>query len=206
MLDPVGVIKGALADIWNDLWAAVCCTLIWYACLLLALPSPLATLGLFYYANRRARGEITDLHDFWAGVKTYWKVAYRWGLLNLFILFFLVGDAYLLGTMGETPAFRFAQGLYVTLTVFWILLQLYTLPFLIEQEKPSISAALRNAAVMIGRNPLFSVVFIALLSAVLLAGALLFMLIFPVGAALVAVAANRAVLNRLALNSQARTG
>lgn len=195
------IFKGALGDIWDNLWTAVVCTMVWVVSLFLVLPAPPVTFGLFYLANRLAHGEIVDLADFWYGIRRYWKTATLWGLVNLAVLFLLYFNFQFTGQAGSSPAWQFAQGLYLTLIVFWLLLQLYALPFLFEQEKPALLEALRNAAVMVGRNTLFSLAFLLLLAVLLLLGTLLFLISVPAGGFFLASAANRAVLDRLAANS-----
>jgi hypothetical protein len=85
----------------------------------------------------------------------------------------------------------------------WLLLQLYVLPLLFEQEVPSIKLALRNGAVMLGRNPLFSATLGALLVLALLVGTLLFAVSLAAGGVFLALVGNHAVLNRLAAHRTA---
>ncbi len=199
------MVKGALDDVWGDLWTAMVCSCLWLLSLVLVLPAPPATFGLFYYTNRLVNGEVADLKDFLTGFRRYWKVSYRWALLNLAALLILIVDYRFTGQAGDSPWIQFAQGLYLTLTGFWLILQFYALPFIFEQETPSLRGALRNAAVMIGKNPLFCLLTVVLLAAVLLVGALLFMISVPVAGCLLGCTANRAVLNRLQANIQAST-
>jgi uncharacterized membrane protein YesL len=202
VLDVLRVIKASFGDVWEDVWTALVCTLLWVLSVILVIPMPPVTLALFYYANRRAHGEIADLKDFWAGLRGYWKAAYRWGFLNLAVLLLLALDYQFTGQLGGQAWVRYAQGLYLALGGVWILLQLYTLPFLLEQEKPSVREALRNAAVMLGKNPGFSALLFCMLAGLLLAGVLLFMVSVAAGGCFLAIAANRAVLNRLTRKRQ----
>ncbi len=87
--------------------------------------------------------------------------------------------------------------MYITVLASWLLLQLFTLPFLLEQEQPSVIQALRNATIFIGRNLILVFVLALLLALSLMAGTLAFMLTFVFGGALVAFAGNRAVLQHL---------
>jgi hypothetical protein len=92
---------------------------------------------------------------------------------------------------------RILQGLYLALLAAWLLVQLYALPFLLEQDTPGVFQALRNGAVMLGRNIRFSVMFGFLLGLALLLGIPVFMLSVAFGGVLIALAGNHAVLNRL---------
>lgn len=200
-MEVFSVIKAALGDIWEDVWSAALFSVLWALSVVLILPAAPATLALFYYANRRAHGEPAGFKEIGFGLRRYWKAAYRWGLLNLAVVFLLGGDHWLAGRfLGEASFLRNAQGFYLAALGIWAFLQLYTLPFLLEQEAPAVGVALRNAVVMFGRNPGFSLALAALLAALLALGTLLFMLSVAVGGCFLACAANRAVLNRLALD------
>jgi uncharacterized membrane protein YesL len=194
------IVRHSLGDLWSDLWTTAVVNLTWLVCQLLVLPGPPATLALFYYGNRLAHGEIADIGDFWQALRRYWKPAWRWGLVNLALLFLLIGDVRLTGGMGQSPAARFGQSFYLAALGGWCLLQLYTLPFLIEQDDTSLRLALRNAALMIGRNPAFSFGLMLLLGLTLAAGTLFFLFSAAGGAVFLAIAGNRAVINRLAAN------
>jgi uncharacterized membrane protein YesL len=194
------IVKQSLGDLWNDLWTTAVVNLAWLICQALVIPGPPATLALFYYGNRLAHGEIADIGDFWQALRRYWKPAWRWGLVNLALLFLLIGDVRLTGGMGQSPAARFGQSFYLAALGGWCLLQLYTLPFLIEQDDTSLRLALRNAALMIGRNPAFSFGLMLLLGLTLAAGTLFFLFSAAGGAVFLAIAGNRAVINRLAAN------
>ena len=97
MTDAWDVLRAALRDTWNDLLTTALCNLLWVFFSLLVVTAPPATLALFYVGNRIARGEPTDPGDFLRGVRHYFGVGWRWGLLHGFMLFFLVGDVILTG-------------------------------------------------------------------------------------------------------------
>jgi hypothetical protein len=192
------VIRKSLGDLWADLWTTAVINLAWLFCQVLVLPGPPATLALFYYGNRLAHGEIADVWDFWRALRSYWRPAWRWGLVNLALLFILIGDIRLTGKPDSSTITQFVQGFYIALLGGWLLLQLYAIPFLFEQEKPEVRTALRNAALMTGRNPVFSLGLMLFLILILAVGSLLFLLSVAGGAVFLAIAGNRAVLDRLA--------
>ncbi len=202
----IRVIFGALQDAWADIWTVLVCNLLWTVSVVLIIPGPPATLALFTYCNRLAHGEIADFGDYWRAFRSQWGPAWRWGAVNLLVIFLLVGDYILTGQLSQAPLARFMQGFYVAALGAWLIVQLYALPFLIEQATPSVRQALRNAAVMLGRNPGFSVVLSILLVLLLVAGLAAFMLTIACGGVVVAAAGNRAVINRLEAHRQAPTG
>lgn len=193
LLNPFGC---SLSDLWDDLWNGLLTNLLWTLAVLLVIPAPPATVALFAYASQKAAGEAVDVGDFWRIFRCSWGLGWRWAAVAG------AGFAVLYGDFVLTQ--RYAQGwgslvnsLYIALLAAWVLLQLYTLPFLFEQEQPSLRQSLRNAAVMIGRRPVYSLALLLVLAACLLVGTALFMLTFAAGALFTALAACHAVKKQL---------
>ncbi|RLC89490.1 MAG: hypothetical protein DRI77_15660 [Chloroflexi bacterium] len=197
MTEAGAVLRAALRDTWDDLFTTAVCNLLWLFFNLVLVTGPPATVALFYYANRLAHGEPTGVGDFLRAVRRYFGVGWRWGLVNGVLLFLLVGDVILTGQLSQSAGARLAQGFFLAGLLAWLLLQLYTLPFLFEQETPSVRLALRNGAAMLGNNLLFSVALGVWLGGILLLGTLLFMLSLAAGSVFLALVGNHAVLNRL---------
>lgn len=197
MLDAFKVLKTALRDSWGDLWTIAICNLLWMLSLLLVVPAPPATLALFYIANRIAHDEPTGLEDFWEGLRRYWWLGWRWGVINLFLLFLLGGDIVLVGRLLPSDWGRFAQGGFIAALLIWLWLQIFVLGFLFEQEEPDLRLAFRNGAMMLGRNLGFSVLLASLVAALLALGVLLFMISAAAGGVFLALVGNHAVIDRL---------
>jgi hypothetical protein len=188
----------AFRDVWRELWTILIVQLLFLLGHLLIILGPPATVALFFYGNRIAHDEIATERDFLYAIRQYWKPAWRWGGLNLLVVGLLAGDYYLTGKWESKPDLAsFLQGLYVALLVLWLLLQMFALPFLFEQEQPSVIQALRNSALLLRRNWLLVIVLALLLALTLAAGILAFMLTFVFGAALLAFAGNHLVLEAL---------
>jgi hypothetical protein len=187
----------SLHDTWLDLWTVMVCNFVWLISVLLIIPGPPVTLALFYYTNRMVHEETVNISDFFKAIPRFWWIGWRWGILNVIVLAVLVGDVLLTSHQNQTVTVTLFSGLYFTLVAFWMLLQIFALPFIFEQETPSVQQALRNGAVMIGKNPLFSLSFLFLLLLTLTLGVVAFMLSTAFGGALVAFAGNRAVVNQL---------
>lgn len=192
------ILGSAFQDTWQEFWTILIVHLLFLLANILVIPGPPATLALFYYGNRIVHDEPANERDFLRAMRQYWGPAWRWGLMNLFIIGLLTGDYYLVARLTSNPSIvAFIQGLYVALLAGWLLLQLFTLPFLFEQRQPLVFQALRNAAVFVRRNLIFAMVLTLLLTLSLAVGILAFMLTFAFGGALVAFASNRAVLKDL---------
>ncbi len=186
-------------DTWQELWTILIVHLLFLFGIVLIIPGPPVILALFFYGNKIAHGETADEHDFIQAVCQYWGPAWRWGIINIFVLGLLIGDYFLIGKVtNHASTAYYIQGLYVTLLASWLLIQLFALPFLLEQKRPSVFQALRNAAVFIGRNLMFVLVLALLLILSLTAGMLAFMLTLVFGSAFMAFAGNHAVLEHIA--------
>jgi hypothetical protein len=191
------VVRAALHDTWSDLLNTALINLLWMVLTLLVVTAPAAAVALFYTGNRIAHGEPTDPRDFLVAVRRYFGLGWRWGVLQAIVLFLLVGDITLTGGLSSSSTGQLAQGLYVAGLAFWLLLQIFVLAFLFEQESPRFRVALRNGIVMIGNNLLFSAVLGALILLVLGAGVLLFCITSAAGGVFLSLVGSHAVLNRL---------
>ena len=191
------IIRAALHDAADDLFTTAVVHLLWLILTLLVVTAPPATVALFYYSNRKAHGEVTDVGDFFFALRRYFRPAWRWGLANSFVIFFLWGDFILTGRLIEGAAAQLIQGFYLALLIVWLFLQLYALPIMFEQTEPSLRLAWRNAAVMLGKNIGFSMALAMALVIVLLISTFFFLVIMAAGGLLIALIANHAVLNRL---------
>jgi len=188
----------AFRDVWQELWTILIVHLLFLLGNILIVAGPPVTLALFFYGNRIAHGEVANERDFLQAIRDYWKPAWRWGFMNLLVLGLLIGDYYLTGVLINNPnTAHLIQGLYITLLSSWVLLQIFSLPFLFEQKQPSVVQALRNSAIFIRKNLIFVLTLMLLLVLSLMLGTLAFMLTFAFGGAFVAFASNHAVLEDL---------
>ncbi len=188
----------AFRDVWQELWTILIVHLIFLFGNLLIVTGPPVTVALFFYGNRIAHGESANERDFLNAIRYYWKPAWRWGFMNLLVIALLIGDYFLTGKLAnDSNAVHWIQGLYVTLLSVWILLQIFSLPFLFEQEQPSVIQALRNSMLFIRRNLILVLTLALLLVLSLMLGTLAFMLTFVFGGAFVAFASNHAILEDL---------
>jgi hypothetical protein len=207
MSEAWGVVRAALRDTWRDLFTTMVVSLIWLGLTLAVVTAPPAAVALFYTGHRLAHDEPTGVRDFWHAFRRFWGLGWRWGLLQIGVLVVLVGDVILTGRLTSGSANgQLIQGFYLALLAAWLLLQVYTLAFLFELEQPSVRTALRNGAVMMGKNPVFSLALGLMLLALLVAGTLLFFLASALGGVLVATAGSHAVQNRLQAHAASSPG
>ncbi|MCL4868844.1 MAG: DUF624 domain-containing protein [Anaerolineae bacterium] len=192
------VIRAAWRQTGADIFTTLVVNLLWLVLCAFVITAPAATVALFYVTNRLAHEEPTDVGDFFLALRRYFGVGGRWGLVNLLVLFFLGGDLFLTGRLVQEDWRPWVQGFYAAALLAWLIVQFYALPFLFEQEHPSVRLALRNGAVMLGRNIGFTLALMLLLGIVLVVTTLFFLVIAAAGGIIIALIANHAVLNRLA--------
>lgn len=196
------VVRAALGNTWSDLLTTALVSLMWLGLSLPLATAPAAALALFYVGNRLAHGDPTDPRDFWQAFRRYFFKSWRWGILQLAVLFFLIGDILLVGRQyGASSTGQLVQGFYLALLAGWLLLQIYTLAFVFEQEEFNFRLALRNGIVMMGHNPFFSITLGTILLVLLAAGIVCFFITSAAGGVLVATVGSHAVLNRLQIQA-----
>jgi uncharacterized membrane protein YesL len=191
------VIAQAASDWWDDLVNLVVINLIWVVCWLTVVLGPPATLGIYHVANRLVRGESLGPQGLLEGAKRYFLQSWLWMLFNLVVA------AIVLVNWGFYASFDagwadLMRAFFLLLGLFWLAIQFYALPYLVEQERKNVGIALRNGLFNALAAPGYTLVVFAF--AVLVVG-LSVGLVFPLflgGPCLIAVVGNRAVIERLA--------
>jgi len=170
----------------------------------IVLASP-ATGGLYFATNEMAHGRDGGIIVYWEGLKKYIWPSYRWGFLNLVIALLLSVNIWFYGNAPWSfgPYLRVA---FVISAIFWTTLQLYTFPFLIEQEEPSLKTALRNSFIALARYPLRSFGFLLIIVAIAFVSTYLYFILWVViSVSLIAFLSNKntlVVLEKLAAKEQ----
>lgn len=162
-----------LVTAWDGFWMVWLSNILWLVLCLPVVTAPLAFAGLYYCAHGLVYGEPSmSWRCFFVGIKRYFGPALRWGGLNLLVLFTVAFYTWFFSpARGDiTRAWHsLAGGLLIPLLLIWCVLNFYTFPFMLIQEKPSYMNALRNSLVLFLRWPgvalgftLFSLAILAL--------------------------------------------
>ena len=197
MSDAWQVFRKTLSDLWDEMYLLVVVNVLWVALNVLLVTGPPATAGLFVLTHRLACGEAAGLRDFFEGFRRYFWRSWLWAIVAGAGFFILGGDAVLLGSLSSAAYVIVIQGFFLTLLFLWAFVLLYAFPLILEQERPSLRLALRNALVMFASNRSFSITLFVL---ALLVALLSSLLVAPWGIITVvflALLGNHAVLNRL---------
>jgi len=184
----------ACRDYYEELFRLVGANLLWLLLAITLVTLPPATAGMFYLTNHIAHDRPVELRMFFVGLRQYWLKSWLLALINLFVLAVLLANVRSYGQLLEPRWAAIVQGLFLGLTALWCLIQLYVFPMLLEQEEPKLLLALRNAALLTLATPFTSLALGVLLVIVALISAVLALPFAVALMAIVALAANQAVL------------
>ena len=160
--------RESLINIYYDLVPLVSLNIIWFLLTLPIVTAFPAAAGLYYATNQLAHQKGAGWKTFFDGFRIHFWLSWRWGLLNAIILIVLVSNIVFYGQL-EAEWSVWLRGVIIGLSILWGIIQLYTFPFLLEQEKQRLSTALRNSIVLLATRPapVLSVAFLSLVLAVL---------------------------------------
>jgi type IV secretory pathway VirB3-like protein len=106
-------------------------------------------------------------------------ISYRWGILNLVVAFLVSINIWFYGNV----TFQFApyiRVIFVVTAIFWAVIQMYTFPFMLEQEEPLVKTALRNSLIAIARYPLRSIGILLMVVAIAFVSTYLYFILWVV--------------------------
>jgi uncharacterized membrane protein YesL len=186
----------AWRDLWEEMWLLMQANVLWLVLSLPVITLPPATAGLFAVTNRLANGESARMRDFFAGFRAYFLRSWLLVLANAVLPVVIFGNFYFyLGSEGLLFVFLF--GFWILAFLFWLALQPYLFPLMLEQVDKRLRVTVRNAVLMVIKGPV-STLLLLIVSAVIIALSLVFVLpVLLLTAAFLALLYNHAVLERL---------
>ncbi len=192
------IARSAIVDLWDHIFLVIFCSLAWLLLVLLIIPGPPATLALFDMAERIARREhLLEFRDYLRAVLKRFGVGWRWGAANIVVVAIVLIDIRMVPRMFSPTVAAYLQIFFTMALALWIVVNWYALAFLLQQREPSVRQALRNGAVLLLQNPLFTLV-LAAITAILIGLSLVLIIVnLLFGPMLVALISTHAVLNRL---------
>lgn len=198
MKNALRVVRAAIVDLWDSAFLVIFCSLVWLFLVLLIIPGPPATLALFDMAERIARHEhLLEFSDYLRAVVRRFGLGWRWAAVNIPVLAILLIDIAVAPRMASTEIAFILQWFFIVALALWIVVNWYALAFLFQQKEPSLRLALRNGAVLLFQNPLFTLVLVVITAVLIGLSLVLIIVNLLFGPMLVALISNHAVLNRL---------
>jgi hypothetical protein len=225
MIDAFRVARQGIKDLWEEFVLLILMNIIWSLIALLAI-APLLLLGgsgpflgpalsfalfwllpvvtgaLCFVTNQVVRGDAIGWGTFATGLRRYWRKSLTVSALSLtaFILIAINIQFYAVVLQGVWT--NFAVSIWAILGIYWLIVQVYWFPMLLEIENEKVLLALRNALALPIIAPGFSLtillvlIILAILCIVLTVPLALFM------AALLLLIANRATRSRIEMVQQ----
>jgi hypothetical protein len=139
-------------DGFSIIWLS---NLLWLALLIPVITIPLAFAGLYACAHGIVHGKSPGWRSFFTGIKKYFGASLRWTGANFLVFFVLAFYVWFFSfrVSNLTESWRNLGNIFIVLVSLWLVLNMYTFPFMLEQEKPSYLNALRNSAVLFLKWP-----------------------------------------------------
>lgn len=190
------VIRTSLTIWWNDWLPLATLNLGWILCLLTLVLGPPATFAIYRAAHMSVNRQDIYFRELVLLLRHDLLKSWLWLLVNLLItmVIWLNLQFYTQFNAGWTVGLQF---ILLLIGALWFALQVYALPYLIEQKSFSLRQAFRNALFTVLASPVYSVVLICFVGFLVYAG-IRFMFLFFLGLpCLVAVLGTCAVKERL---------
>ena len=108
--------------------------------------------GLFYAINKLTKNESVNAHTFFEGFQKFFWVSWRLTLLNIAVFFMAYLNFVFYQDMQESIN-KWPLGIVLGLVFVWVVLQMYILPLLIEQDSNQLLASVRSSIVLLLRHP-----------------------------------------------------
>ena len=225
MIDALRVAWQSLKDLWDEMVFLIVLNVAWsLLSLLAALPLLLlfesdlvvglafsivlfwllsiASGALCFVANQITRGYAVGWGTFAHGLKRYWLKSLIVAIINLIVLALIAFNIMFYALQIQGAWTYFAVSIWGAIGIYWLLVQVYWFPMLLEMKSEKIFASLRNALALPFITPGFSttillvLVLLVALSTFLMVPLALFMIV------LLLLIMNNATRNRLEMIRQ----
>jgi hypothetical protein len=221
MADALFIAWRSLKEVWEDFLLLVALNVVWALTVappfvplfvltnvdflivlvlsfLLALPLPIVSGGLCYVTNQISRGKVVGWGTFATGIRHYWAKSLLVALINLIVLILIAANVWFYGTILEGAWTNLALSAWLILGAYWLLVQVFWFPMILELKSEKVFVALRNALGMVIITPGFSITLLVILVAIVVLSVVLTVPALLIMASLVLLIANHATRSRLA--------
>lgn len=193
----LGVLLESLRDWWDDWVFLTFLNLIWLLCWLTIILGPPATFANYHFANRLVHGENIGIKGFIEGGRRYFLQSWIWMLVNLLVSFLLIANIWFYTALEPFWA-DFLQILFIILSILWLIVQFYSLPYLMEQEEKRLGIAFRNGLYTLIASPGYTFVVAGVSSLIAVLCVVLRVPLFVGGPFLIVILGSTAVKERVA--------
>ncbi len=192
----------ALKDFWDEMFLLLLMNIVTVLLVIPVVTFPPALAGLWNVANLVAGGRTIGWRDYFEGFRRYFWKAWGLALLNILVAVVVLTNFWFYAP-GNAPfeinptVILWIRAFFVAAAFLWLVVQMYPMALLLEQEDQRLRMALRNGAVLFIANPGFTIVLALLLLVVAVISTFFPVLWFLITLVLFAVVCNKAVLHLL---------
>ncbi len=225
MIDAIRVIWQGLKDLWEEFVVLIVMNIVWTLVALLA-SAPLLLLGqtdlilglalsfvlfwllpivtgaLCFVANQVTRGNAIGWHTFADGLKRYWLKSVVVAAIGIVALILIATNILFYTVQLQGAWTNFAVSIWAVLGIYWLIVQIYWFPMLLELESERIFLSLRNALALPIITPGFSLTILVVLTVLAVLCTITAVPLALFMAALFLLIANRATRSRLEMIRQ----
>ncbi|MEE8389384.1 MAG: hypothetical protein V3S14_01125 [Anaerolineae bacterium] len=202
MRDVFRVFWEAIKDWWDELFLLLLMNIVTALLLIPVVTFPPALAGLWNAGNRVAQGRAIGWADYFEGFRRYFLKAWGLALLNILVVVIVLTNVRFYSPdvapfeISDTAS-TWISGFFVATGFLWLVVQIYSMAMLLEQEDQRLRVALRNSAVLFIVNPGFTVVLTLLLFLIVVISTIFAIPWVFITLAFFAVVCNKAVLHLL---------
>jgi hypothetical protein len=187
-------IRTVLETIRYDFGDLMVSNILWLLLCLPIITIPPAFAGLYYATSQLAQTELSTRQTFFEGFKKYLFPSYFWFFSNVIVVGLLLFNIDFSIKFPQVVWLQLLRGVYWVLLGSWMLLQIYTFPLIIQQDKPRLFLALRNSIILWFKNVLFSLLLSFVIIVLVTGSFYLYPLWFVITASLTAYLVNLGVI------------
>jgi len=156
MIRALRILRASLSAWYYDLFVLIAANIVWLVLSLLIIPWGPATAGLFYISNEVAKGEPISFGLFWTGLRRYLGLSLKLSIALVVITGLIIVNMTFYFSMGSQIG-QIIGIVWVYIIIFWAIFLNYPFALLVQMEKPSLVAILRNSALLVLDNVALSV-------------------------------------------------
>jgi uncharacterized membrane protein YesL len=198
MIEGFRVVLKSFKDIWGEMFMLVLMNMFTLLCQVAIIPGPPAMAALYAMCNRVANDYAVSWEKYFDAFKLYFKKSWIYALFSFLLTVLIVVNFFWYGQQfGDQPWVPWVQGAWLAALFFWSVVNFYAYPFFMEQDDKRWRVALRNAALVAGANPLFTLVIIVVTAVLLVISILITPVFVLLGLAIFALFGSEAVVNRV---------
>lgn len=221
MSDVLRVVKFSLRDLWDEFVLLVMLNAVWglatvlpsapfffleelgpmwsvALAALLFLPWPIVMGAICWVTNQMARGRAVGWSTFAAGIRNYWSKSLVVAVINVLVVVLIWVNVRFYSTVLQGPWSALAVLAWAVVAVYWLLVQVFWFPMLLELESERVILALKSALSMVVMTPGFTLPLAITLLVLGLLSVLLPVALVLLSAVLFFLLANHATRSRLA--------